>query len=327
MLDKIVEYINQNPIVFIAILTILLFITYSLYRKCGGIEYMTDITTPPQMDCCPCPKQDSLSATIEKKYVGNKKLYFTVTIDNKDYYLVSIPKSDCSNIDGKTADCTTNILALMEIDDVKNRMDDYAHKFDIEYKKCNFDQRLKCEDINKNNKDELAKCDKTYSICDKANQKYFVNMFTLDKAKVQDQFVLMSNPSAMDSINPDERISNSLIGTHNYKYVCTDKTLDSTDIFNNITFLASVIKKEWGIIGGISNTDKYKIRMGRQAYDSTTNKLSFDKNGDPVVTYMYFGVCNDAQTCSIKDKVIKRLCLYEDIMDKNVLEFSINTVN
>jgi hypothetical protein len=313
MLDRLIDIINHNKSVFVAIFIILLFVTVSLYKKCS-MEYMTDVAQ----------QQDPIAALIEKNYVGiNKKILLATTLNNVNYNLVALPKSICTNIDGKTADCTNNVLALMDVEDVKSRTADYEHKLDEESKRCNFDQKLKCEDMHKDNKDEIAKCDKKYDICNK--QKYFINMFSLDKAKTQDQFILIANPNSLTSLTPEERLANSLIGTHGYKYICVDGSLSITDAFNGVSFIPTTVKQEGGIIGGTTNDSKYKIRMGRQAYDG--NKLLFDKNGDPVISYMYLGTCSDAQTCKIGDKDIRRICLYEDIMDKNVLEFSINVVN
>lgn len=284
MTHEVLEYINDNKLLFLAVLLVIvnIFATKN--------EHMTDISNGPSIET----------------YVG-KKISLTTQINGKKYILTSLPKSYCTN-PNKTPDCNGNILVLIEETDFKQYENNYASRINDYVNNCNADQQTKCLQLNKSPNN----CDKQYSVCEKNKTKFFVNMFDLEKSKTSGSYNLISNPSSFDKITIDEKIINPLIGVHDYKFVCSDKPIDSSDILNNITFLQSQ-----------SNKQNYVIQMNRQLY--ANNILQFDK-GLPMLKSMYFSACTDNNNCLLP-KQTKRVCLTDNISDTNILNFSIQNIN
>jgi hypothetical protein len=259
---------------------------------------------------------------IDTKFLGSdKRINFTTKINDKDYFLAVIPKTKCSNLSPVNADCANNMLVLLETNLLKPKKDEYESKLSTELKKCNFDQKLKCEEFNKNDQKEVLGCDKEYSACDSYKKKNFINQFMLQKSPNKvGTYIVTGTHNTLDNISAETSLMNPLIGQHNLTYICVDDNVNSPNIFNDITIIPHATQTG-GIIGAINSGDTYKLSMPRQLYSE--NKFLFDKNNQPQVKSMYFGVCDNDKVCRMDNNDVKRICLYNDIFDHNILEFSI----
>lgn len=162
-------------------------------------------------------------------------------------------------------------------------------------------------------KETKSGCD--YSECKVMLENNFINSFILDVSKTPQEFMLYGSFSI--GKNDTRRL---LVNAHtsNLNFVCGDTTLRNADIFSSVSFIQASQHDMGGIITS-KKKDTYKLRIRSPIY--ADGKQVLDKNKKPTSTFTYFGTCIE-KLCGF-GVASKRICLYDDIVDAGVLEFTI----
>jgi hypothetical protein len=336
MLHATIEYINRNPLLFILIILILVLIVWNLFEnKCTLNETMaassevaptvvpaTPATpampkvsvaeSPVKQECCPCP-----ATSVLDKYVNNNTLVnFHTKINNVDYFLTAMPNLNCDGFKKSWEECNNNVVALVPASVINNYLANYKTSLNDEMQKCNFNAKLQCS--HKTSSAEADKlCNKEYPECKR--MRHFICDFLISEVPATGSasttpktYKLLSFPLAMSNVNSPSYLVNQIGGATSNTALCAD-TLPTV---NN--FIASL-----NILEG--SAGKFKLRFNRQI--QVGKSLLYDTaDNSPKLKFVYVGKCA-TQTCKYDNNQLTRVCLLDDPVDPNVLEFDIQVVS
>lgn len=233
-------------------------------------------------------------------YTGIDKLVnLKATVDGKEYFLATIPKTFCEGISDGADECAHNILVLLESDDIDPKYKIYQDALTSEINKCNTDTKNQCDKLNLT-AETKKDCPSAYDDCKKPLK--FVNDFSIKEITrgTVKTYKLYSNPLTYSTTNPLQYLVGQLSGPFDKTVMCADSPI-SVD----------------GIIVEANIEPDFKVSFNKQQFSGTS--MLFEPNGDPRVTKMYVGKSTD-DLCKMGSKNIIRLKLYENINDPNVLQ-------
>lgn len=192
MFEKIIDYLNNNPLAgIIIVLVIIGLYLYFLNRNCtlssdnlehaaGNVGTGAVVNTNPNMS--PIFKQ---MVDLRKKInfkctltVKEKNASGTETNVNKDFYLANIEMPICSTFTcgvetpthancsfklGK--DCFDTALVLIPVDEINTGLADYLSDLEMSSAVCNYTSKLKCQNKALSDKTPFAECDVQLPSC------------------------------------------------------------------------------------------------------------------------------------------------------------------
>lgn len=342
MLDKLVNYLDQNKLLVILIVVLLLLIIVVMYNcssKQKSNEHMDGtISQDPLMALPKCdPNTDQ---TFYKEFVGPTKLVnFKCKYNEREYYLACVGKGDCyvanPTPEMSFPDCNDIMVVLIDKEDIERDLAQYLKDIENDTKICNFKKNLECSQINKSEEN----CQKEYPEC--LGRRLFIHDFIINEV-IQQPTITGIPPRRKYTIKgfaKPLRNGNMIEGTINQavfedfgiNFLCGDNTFYSKDSgktrYNEIIVAEKQMPVSQNIIGVSNNvvnlmmvTQEFLAGVDPETKQTVINKLN-DMNGNPRLKLSYFAVCDPNKTCMMNAKQYPRVCLVEDQLDPRVLNF------
>lgn len=335
MADNIIEYFNQNPLVgfFLIVLLLILFYFLFTYNR-TTCENMVG-SLPPSGTC-----SQALDQKFYAQFVGPSKLVnFKCRFKGKEYYLANMKKSRCQNKlndpnNPDNIDCSDSVMVLVEPSILDPQLQQYLSEISIDTKTCNYKRSLECYSKNGSSED----CDREYKSCENTrmfNHDYNVSEVTqINSGQVTRKYVVTGTATPMKSDQSDPTIFNSyLYNQFGYRMMCGDMYPYGQNPNNNndaeVMVIESVPTSNGGIIGGPQDTLKVRLKMESNDVVVGKNPSGFrtvtplidETTGKVQMKSTYIGACENI-TCVVDDISFIRICLYDDILNPNVLEFT-----
>jgi len=190
-------------------------------------------------------------------FIGtDKKVNFKTIIDNKTYYLASIPKSLCNGFVDNVIECKNNILVLIPEETITSELTQYLSDIKSTENACNIKLKTLCETTNPDN---ILSCDATYNDCNK--RRSFIHDFSIIRNKNNMYHMLIipdKNTEGKYQISHD---TNNL----NNKLVCSDVRFgsDTPQIYFDI----------------INQNDKFRLKTSKNMFISRCNLQTCNYTG------------------------------------------------
>jgi len=319
MLNKIIIYIQSHPII-VSLLIIILFVI--MFYLSSYTEYMDSVSTD----------SDKIFYSNFISQSGTNLLNFKCKVEDKEYYLASVPSLSCVENEN-SLECSTIKMILVETQDADLLINDYIKSVKLNSDICNKTNQIKCEAT----KEVKSECENKYDECEAVRQ--YVTDFkvkvVMDSNPRKYYITGVSKPYLNGSSTPSI-LNNHLYYTKNINYLCGDMSDSKDSTFTQIRIVEKEIQNTGGIIGNTS-TIKVKLQMdtaqlvSRTATIIDTNTkaestrtiitpLIDQSKGTPKLKQTYIGIC-EGKTCMLNGKAYPRICLYDDSSNNNVLEF------
>jgi hypothetical protein len=338
MIKAIIENINQYPYIAIITLLILTIICVHMYNfdhktflkyKKQEETFESVSISKPEANCGCGPNSFDPLQIFEPKFVGiNKKIKFKCVVDGKEYYLVSMSIASSPTCNGKANDqCKTNFLALMDTKTMEKNEKEYNANMNDKIATCEFSEKLKCkrqsevkseaEESNEksNNKcvaESLEKC--TYP-------KRFNNEFSIYRSPNTDtknpEFLIAGTGVPFNDSKAQLHLLNQYASVVLFNdAVCMDLN-DINDMPTKVSLVFTEQKHVGGIHGGDNKKISFKIKFNTPQFK---DKKPIMENEKQSIKARYIGLCKD-QSCKTAESEYKKVCLLENAIDSNVLEF------
>jgi hypothetical protein len=300
-------------------------------------------STGGQSDCV-----KNNDATFNAMFVGTTKLLnFKCSIKGKNYYLASVPVATCTNdASSDGTDCMGSKMILIECDDADIQIANYIKTVKLNSEICNQTNRIKCiGNLPPNSSEELiSRCSKVDPSCNPMRQ--YTTDFKVTEVQQTDPDKItrrhynifgVSQPLLNDSSVPS-MLNGHLYSDQGVNYLCGDMNSSKDQSPVQITIIEKDIQNRGGIIGGLNAPITIKLRMNASQLlsavetitDPVTKKVTKKRNvvhtidqktGKKKTKPAYIGICDGAIECVMGQKKYPRVCLYDDVLDQNVLEF------
>jgi hypothetical protein len=290
MLHTIIDYINNNKIVVLVIVIIFFY----LYET---KEYMTNITQEET-------KKDSL-----ENYLGvNKKINLVTTINNKKYYLASIPKPKCIDMAFIVGgNCINNMLVLLEETQLIPIVKTYNDTIDDKNAKCNFDKKRLClkSVTNEMKTQETKICQDIYPDCNvksvNINEFYILDMSVDNDNKI---YNILTAPNSYDSP------TNNLFAINHYSSNLGKSDRVCVDLHEGIRTDSINLS----IVDTTGTDGKLKFKLCFKEFETHEN--------NKITPINYFLSKKDNNTCTLNKIKSYQVVLNTDGLNSDVLIFS-----
>jgi hypothetical protein len=281
------------------------------------------------------------------EFVGiAKTINFKCTHDGVDYYLANMKTTDCTNTNTNNIECGNVVAILIPANDIKDLLSLYLKNIRVLKDKCNSNNKIDCLSIISDPNDENAKraCDKLYPVCE--NNRFFIHDFNVIKTNkpnadidavnsVRTKYIITGTavPGIEGTIYPT-LLNQQLYHDKNINLLCGDYynygTPSIPKEYAEIVVVEKDVTNTGGIIGGPLNAISIKLRFNTKIQAESkdaTGKITYtplmDNKGNPQLKQTYIGICTSNKTCKLSNgKNYPRVCLYDDILDTNVLQFT-----
>lgn len=338
MFEEIINFLNDRPLVGILIIVIIIYLLIDSHMTCNKK--------------ISCNKNEHLDGTVtnqtyllnnddkfNESYVGpTKTVNFKCTINNVDYYLANMKTTECTNITLGPTECTDAVMLLVNVDDINQMLVDYLKKININEQKCISNRKIDCINTASNDTDK-KKCDIDEPSCKETRMFYHdfnvMQIFEKDFQNVAGKRKYIIKGTSIPKfngikyhtminqhLNYDKNINLLCADTYNYGNVNFPKE------YAEIVVVERELKNDGGIIGGAGVNIRIKLRLMTRVVISSaddTGKITYtplmDNTGKPRMKVSYVGICPNTSCKHANGKTYPRICLYDDILDPNVLEF------
>ena len=324
-MDVIVKYIDEHRIISIILLIVLLFILYKLWVGRGehfssinmmgsagsseSQELLTEIL-PIQPTLAEQKAEQDMENLTNNLIGARDKILIRFRYTDPSgarFYMGVSPVSACPN-----SMCTTNNLVLISEDAVNRQSAEYSKRVDINGKVCNYRATLTNQMDSEMGEEASANstgCFNTYPQC--TMNKQFPTDFIISRVPIgpgvssNNVFTIQGvNRGINDSDIASPVFVNKVPGQN---AVCADAFNSNNNQFTYVDLITTRKQKEGSIIGGLGSNLRTKIRF----------RVFEVKSDEQIVsTPLYVGKSIDAD-CG----TYKRLTLYPDVIDNNVIEF------
>lgn len=311
-MNNIISYINLNPIPFILMIVIMLFIIYKIYSMqiCHNDtnnenfnpttgdtvpnpvlpQTPTPLVAPPAIVMSPYLIMNQLNDQFVSTQINKQLVRFKyVSPENKIYYMAIMPLNTCADASG----CISNVLILMDESAVNINNANYLAAVQKQIKVCNYNKELL---INPN----AISTSETFPECNISPQ--YQTDFVVTKMVVGNDIKYhiqgsipnndLSKASATFYVNKQKSLNNICVDTN---------TITTNNPYIGIDLITTQVCDNSG-----NKKLSTKIR-----FNITEN----DVNGNIVNNIMYVG--KSTSTCNN----FIRLTLYSDELDMNVITF------
>jgi hypothetical protein len=303
MFDDTINYINTNPIPFVIITIILFLVLYKIYDIYNLNIYNSESFTNIPSTSDSTDPNDILIGQ------GTQLVRFKYTDPNgKKYYLSVEPITNCSNINSSSAtpdetECITNVLILIDEDTMNKQINDYLSVMSDNQKICNFKKTLAQNKINNS-----ETCYATFPECNLTKQHSVDFIVSRKKNGTMTKYVISG---VNGRYNADNNVTKIFVNKKpSQNNVCADSSKYS-DIFIETDLMTTKVLSQGNIIGGLDTNLRTIIRF--KIIESHPTKGVID-------TPLYVGKCTN-KTCKTANGEYTRLCLYDDIINPNIINF------
>jgi hypothetical protein len=338
MIKEINKFFNDRPVLGVILIILLLLAVYYISQNSSSSEHMGQIPLLPK-----CTINDDQQ--FNAQYVLQaKNINFKCNVKGIDYYLACVKMSDyVANNPNKTPDCAQSMLILVPATEIQTMLDNYMKDMNTAEKICNASMKIRCQESAQSD-DAKSKCLDSYDNCKQT--RLFLHDFTVvditppnsDSSTVLRKYIIKG--TAIPSMNGQSfptMFNTFLLNEQGINMVCGDTYAYGAPNIPKQYAEVIITEKSTGNAGGVVSADPtltVKIRFNAlQQIISTTNGVTkrtpiVDQcTGEQKIKPTYLGICGDSQTCSKGTNVYPRVCVYDDIMNPNVLDFSPYVVN
>jgi hypothetical protein len=352
-MESIIEYVNNNKLIFVIIIIGLLLIIAFLYKndncnKCTVfVEKMDNInsnTNSVENDIITAEQNNSSKSEqvipeskpideFKKLVIGSDiKIKLRATAKGDKYHMAILKRTDCTNIlETNTKDCLANVAVL-----IKESMID---KLKQQYTKVTSFETSHCIDA------ALATCNGTTTLAigskptseTKCTAESYEKICQVDDTFI-DQFVVTTNEKRefFFKAKQQDKIINGQIQKGNSSFLSqnlfllygsssnmlcfdgigsTDTTATKLIVLPNCPTDSN---KNNGIVSSKNDTSPFKLII---QFKNTKTMTDVYNNSVPIETTMYVGYCDATNICTSDKENYLRLCLYKDIDDPHIIAF------
>lgn len=350
MINNLSKFFNDNPLISIVILILSIIIFWNIINTYTQSNYFIK---EPMTNIQPISNCDiNTDTNFNSGFVGeNKLINFKCTYNGKEYYLATRNMSECQN--RETDDCATSVLVLMDKNKIDFDVSKYLERLKMDYDVCQYTSKLKCINSLQSTTPSNVLAEEACNVKDPS---------CIQKRQYYHDFNVIELKNTQPDINSPERrsyiiegtsiprekntsfptlINQSLYYDKKINLMCGDWYNYRDPLLNReyaeVVIVERKVPNNGGIIGGLDSGLRVKIRfMSQELIISTINGVTqytpviekdVHSNEEIKMTAHYLGVCKDKTCRSSTGEELIRLCLYPDILDKNVLEFEPILVN
>lgn len=308
MLDKIVDFLNKNPILGLVIIFVALYVLWLLYAE----------SCEEGFDSVSGTESKQLDSMFKENYEGKTKMvnFKCKGSDGKNYYMVNMKISSCENINtAQDIDCGENVLVLMEESELQEKLKQYESSLAVQHKVCNATNKIKCEAAKEQN------CDRDYLECNISRQfthDFEVSEFikTNPKAGERRKYIIkgVSMPKTEGSVHSPVKLSKNLY-TDKKSPLCGDFGSDVED--TKLMVVEKINDTRGGIIGGL--TDHITVKLMFETPVLGQDKRPMFADGAMKMKTLYISACDTK--CKSGGIEYTRLCLTDNDIDPAILDF------
>lgn len=345
MIKEITKFFNEKPIFGIILVILLLFTVYYISQPNTASEHMDQVTQPILPKCTISDDQQFNAQFVKQSRILN----FKCTIKGIDYYLACVKMSDyIANNPNKTPDCSQSMLILIPATEIQTMLNDpvngYLAQMKLAEDVCNSTLNLTCKATAQTDSAK-SECSDTFSDC--VLPRFFLHDFNVvdvtpsnaDVSTTLRKYVIKGTAiPALNGQSSATMFNTFLINEHGINMVCGDTYSYGAPNIPKQYAEVIIIEKTASNTGGVVNADPMmtvKIRFNALQQIISTDQNGVTKRtpivdtctGEQKVRATYLGVCNSTQTCTRGANSYQRVCVYDDIMDSNVLDFQPFVVN
>jgi hypothetical protein len=344
MIDEITKFLNDNRVIAILLVLLLSLLLYFIMQKNEMFEHMDNVqTTNNYLPKCTINSDQEFNA----QYVGQSKIInFKCTIGDIDYYLACVKMTDyqVDNPD-KTADCINSMLILIPVTEINSMLESYLKEMAAAEKICNSTLQIKCQHSLEASsaEDASSECLDTYPECQQT--RLFIHDFNVvDVTPVTSNSMILRKyiikGTALPLLNGKSSptmFNNFLYNDKGINMVCGDTyAYGSPNIpkqYAELIISETIATNVGGIIG---STPILNVKIKFDTLQQIVSKVNgIEKKtplidvctGEPKTKPTYMGVCAASQSCTKGNSTYPRVCVYDDIMNPNVLEFQPHLVS
>lgn len=332
MLENINNFFNDKPILGVILILLLLWVVYYIYSGNFVFEHMDPVILPK------CTINDDQQ--FNSQYVVQSKiLNFKCTIGGIDYYLACVKMSDYTvqppqDTDNPRPDCTQSMLILIPTSEITTMLTQYVSDLNVAERICNSTLKIRCEADNQSDK---SSCQDTYPSC--KQPRMFIHDFTIlditpehsDSMTLRKYIVKGTALPTLNGQSSPTMINTFLLGDNGINIVCGDViSYGSPNVPKQYAEIVISEKSTSGNGGIINNNSTLKVKFRFNALQQLMSDLNGVKKRTPIVDQctgeqktkpVYLGICDQNRTCTKGSNVYPRVCVYDDILNPNVLEF------
>ena len=332
MIEDISMFFDRKKSLGIAIILLLLFILYMLFYKDSEHMNQTAIQILPK---CTMNEDQYFNA----QYIQRSKiLNFKCNVKGIDYYLACVRMLDY-NIENqnKTPDCVQSMLILIPATEIQSMLDSYIKDMQTAEKICNASLKIKCDGASTPNEhlsesEHLSECPNFYEVCKQT--RLFLHDFNVvdvtppnsDQMSLRKYIIKGTAIPSIDGKSLPTMFNTFLLNEHGINMICGDTYAYGSPNIPKQYAEIIIIEKN----GSTEDTSNLRVKIRFNALQ----QLVGNKNGQPKRTNIidqctgqpktkpvYMGVCDSTRSVKKGSNTYLRLCVYDDIMDQNVLEF------
>jgi hypothetical protein len=329
ILNKLNIFLSERPIIAIIIIVVLLVL---IYKMSYTNSYHNDISEHMDQILPQCTV--NTDQKFNNDYIKKSRmLNFKCNVKGIDYYLATVKMSDYTvNNSTSSKDCKQSMLILIPVTEIKTMLDSYLKDMSTAEQICNTTMQIQCNANNPKNP-----CPETYDICKQT--RFFLHDFNIidvtpsdaDFSKVNRKYVIKGTAiPALNGQSSSTMINTFLIDEHGVSMVCGDTYSYGAPNIPKQYAEIIISERETTQNGGVVNDDpnlKIKIKFNKLQYDKNDKQIFNTCTNEPITKPVYLGVCDSTKTCSKGTNTYPRLCVYDDALDPNVLEFFPYVVN
>lgn len=334
MINEITIFFNKNPVFALVIIIALVYIMYYITQNNEPSEHMDQIL--PQ---CTINKDQHFNAQFVET---NRVLNFKCNIKGVNYFLACVRMEDyVANNPDKKPDCVKSMLILIPEKEIETMLENYMKDMRIAEQICNSTSNIKCKNSKKSSTDvEIeSMCSDTYEEC--KLPRFFLHDFNIvdvsppnaDFTTTLRKYIIKGTAiPSLNGVSQNTMFNTFLINDEGINMVCGDVynygVPHLPKQYAEVIISEQVVGNSGGVVGSDSGL-KVKIRFNSlQQIISSKNGMTVRTpiidihTGEKKTRAVYLGVCNNTQTCSKGENTYPRVCVYDDIHDPNVLDFS-----
>jgi len=346
MLDKIIEFFNNNPIKgLLLVLTVVALLIY--YLKHNSHEHFAEHMKGADSDI-------NTDNEFSKLVLGSKFINFKCKIGDTEYYLANIKKTSNKylpdNCLPNETKCANSIPVLIKKTKIDNKLSDYIRDLNLESSTCAEKEKSECKLVKGKSEDELAKCDIPHPKCS-PNRQFYHDFKIIDETnQIGTNNDKTCAEIATDKIRRRYRFTGTSIPESNgsrfnttfnqrdyyeehINTLCADEPAsynDHKEYANIFVIERSDITNDGGIMYPEGHKLRVKLRFNGAKFLTEKIQQIDQTTGKPVVVPTYIGYC-DIKQCP-KDAIVGSeayigICLYDDSSHPNVLEFEPIIIN
>jgi len=327
--DNVTEFVNNNPLIFLVLILLLLIIVIQLLglNMCNNEHFDSNnaILGTNSVICTKSTSESNTMASCESCKMGNDILLggltrFRTTINGKKYYMMIVPYTKCSNLyttpqsasqanvltSTRMNECFNNVVVLVDEETMLTGVNKYLNELNDKQKVCNYEQSLQCKG---------AQCPVTYPQCTIGMKQYPTDFVVQSAGNNKYTIKGVAEPRGIGPGSDyylNQKIMDIATG---FGLLCADISTNTGDNNNILVeLLTEQVPVTTGIIGGEVNL-RTRIR-----FNTPIKPIVVDSSGKAMTKSMYMGLCQSG-VCTIGGHSFNRICLYDDIINPNVLVF------